>query len=290
MKLLRRIGISLTVLFFAVCCGAVLLFNWNAFGFKALSVPTGSMRPTIPPGSLVLMHRVPLSSLKVGDVITYTNPLTMKSTITHRIIKTYKIDGKVPAFITKGDANLSPDVPVVGGLVQGKAVWHVPVVGRVMMWSKTWTGIAILIYIPALLLTIEEIQRLTEYYKRLAPYRLFGYLPIIKKNILRQRLAQSTALATGLVIAASAIALPAEALLKSNTVSLINNHITVAARAHQCFGNTTNNNNINVNNTSTQTANSGNANSSGNTSGGSASSGNASNSNSSNTTITITNC
>src|SRR5665213_2389095 len=156
MKLIRRIAISLTVLFFAVCCGAVLLFNWNALGFKALSVPTGSMRPNINPGSMVLMHRVPLSSLKVGDVITYTNPQTMKSTVTHRIIKTYKINGKVPAFVTKGDANKSADPwRVVGGLVQGKAIWHVPFLGKVMMWSKTWTGIAILIYAPALLLIIE---------------------------------------------------------------------------------------------------------------------------------------
>ena len=209
MKLIRRIAISLTVLFFAVCCGAVLLFNWNALGFKALSVPTGSMRPNINPGSMVLMHRVPLSSLKVGDVITYTNPQTMKSTVTHRIIKTYKINGKVPAFVTKGDANKSADPwRVVGGLVQGKAIWHVPFLGKVMMWSKTWTGIAILIYAPALLLIIEEIQRLTEYYyKQSHPYRIFGYIPIIKKSVIRQKLAQSTALATGLVIAASAICL-----------------------------------------------------------------------------------
>src|SRR6185312_1351388 len=83
----KRLGISLTIAFFTVCCGAVLLFNWGALGWKALSVPTGSMRPHIPPGSLVLMHRVPVASINVGDVITYTNPLHPNSTITHRVIK-----------------------------------------------------------------------------------------------------------------------------------------------------------------------------------------------------------
>src|ERR1700733_6907932 len=123
MKWLKRLGISLTIAFFAVCCGAVLLFNWGSMGWKALSVPTGSMRPHIPPGSLVLTHNVPLSSIKVGDVITYINPENMKSTVTHRVIKEYKLDGKVPAFITKGDANPSRDPwTVVGGLVQGKAI------------------------------------------------------------------------------------------------------------------------------------------------------------------------
>src|SRR5665213_74097 len=126
MKWFKRLSISLTIAFFAVCCGAVLLFNWGSLGWKALSVPTGSMRPTIPPGSLVLMHSVPLSTLKVGDVITYTNPINMRSTITHRIVKTYKIDGKIPAFVTKGDANHISDRPIVGGMVQGKAIWHVP--------------------------------------------------------------------------------------------------------------------------------------------------------------------
>ena len=53
MKLVRRIFISLGIMFFAVCCGAMLLTHWSAFGWKALAIPTGSMRPNIPPGSLV---------------------------------------------------------------------------------------------------------------------------------------------------------------------------------------------------------------------------------------------
>jgi signal peptidase len=262
----------------------MLLFNWGAFGLKALSVPTGSMRPGMPPGSLVLMHRVPLSSLKAGDIITYTNPLTMKSTITHRIIKIYKIDGKVPTFITKGDANLSPDPPVVGGLVKGQAVWYVPYVGEWLMWSKTWLGISLLVYVPALLIMVEETQRLADYYKSLQPYRLPGFEPVKNASMVSKRLAVGTASAISFIVLGLFIWQPALALLKSNTVTLGPNKITLAPIKSKttCSSNTS----INVSNSSSQTASSGNASSSG----GSATSGNASNSNSSNTSISVTNC
>jgi len=291
MNWVKKLGISLTVAFFGIACGAVLLFNWNALGWKALSVPTGSMRPTIPPGSLVLMHRVPVTSLKVGDVITYTNPLKPSTTISHRIVKTYKLDGKIPAFITKGDANPTADRPVVGGQVQGKAVWHVPYLGRAMMWSKTWTGIAVLVYLPALLIMFEELQRLADYWRREKPYelKLLGTEPAHG-----HKLAFATSVSVLMVAGSSLFAFPAAALLRSNNVTLGPNNLRVAAVTPPppaCTGNTTTttitgsgNNTVNVNNNNNQNANSGNATANG---GGTATSGNASNSNCTTTTITI---
>lgn len=173
MKLLRHIVIGLGVAGFTLAALTVLLFNRSALGWQALSVPTGSMRPTMSPGSLVLVHRVPLSSLKVGDVITHTNPLTMRTTLTHRIVKAYKVKG-IPAFITKGDANPGADPPVVGGLVKGRMVGHVPYAGALLMWAKTWTGITVLVYLPALLVMIYETRLLAAYLRQMKPYRLEG--------------------------------------------------------------------------------------------------------------------
>jgi len=287
MKWVHRSFISLTIAFFAVCCGAVLLFNWNALGWKALSVPTGSMRPAIPPGSLVLMHRVPVTTLKVGDVITYANPLKPGSTVTHRIIKSYKLDGKIPAFITKGDANPSPDRPVVGGQVQGKAVWHVPYVGGWLAWSKTWVGLAVLVYVPALLIMIEQTMKLNEYYRRAKAYK---WALAAAHPEPRSKLATATAISVIMVAGSALFALPAAALLRSNSVTLGPNKISVAAIPPQCTGGnsstttitTTGSGNVNISNSNTQNAQSGNATSNG----GSATSGNASNCNS--TTITVT--
>jgi len=176
-RLLRHILIGLGAAGFILAALTVLLFNRSAFGWQALSVPTGSMRPAMPPGSLVITHRIPLRSLKVGDVITHTNPLTMRTTITHRIVKEFKFKGTIPAFITKGDANPSADPMVVGGLVQGKAVWHVSFVGRVLMWAKTWLGLAVLVYLPALLIMVHETRLLAAYLRKTKPYRLEGWLP-----------------------------------------------------------------------------------------------------------------
>lgn len=174
MHLVRRIAVIVAAVGFLLCCGTVLLFNHPKFGWQLLSIPTGSMRPAIVPGSLVLVHRVPDQTLKVGDVITYTNPLTMRSTLTHRIIRVYKIDGKIPAYITKGDANPSPDPPVVAGLVQGRELMHMPHAGALLMWAKTWVGIAILVYLPALIIIAEETRRMADYLRAMRPYRLEG--------------------------------------------------------------------------------------------------------------------
>lgn len=283
MKILRRIAIGFGMLAFALICGAVLLMGRPAFGWQALSVPTGSMRPGMPPGSLAFVHRVPISSLKVGDVITYTNPLNTQSTITHRIVKISQLQNGVSAFITKGDANkLADPKPVISGLVQGKLLWHVPVLGQILMWGKTWTAITMFVYLPALLLMIEEVRRLSAYYKLSMPYYL--YPPLKRPH--RKLKYVSGAVAAALVVPAAVFWQPVAALLSSNTVSLSPNILTVKANGG---GSCTNNNNVHISNSSNQTATSGSATSNSNTTSGSAASGSAGNSNSTNVNVTITN-
>lgn len=280
------IGLGITVI--AVCCGFMLLFNWHALGFKTLDVPTGSMRPTIQPGSLVLMKSVPVSSIKVGDIITYTNPLTMKSTISHRVIKIYKINGKVPVFITKGDANPSPDSPVVGGLVKGQVIWHVPYLGEWMQWSKTWIGISILVYIPSLIIMAEEVIRMRDYLKSQQPYILAGYKRIENRSkTFDKRIALGFSLFAIFVLISAAMGPSVFALLKSNKVVLANNRLTVSI-PNKCSGNTNNNNTVIVTNNNGQTSTTGNSSTTGGN--GSVTSGNSTNNSSTSVTITLSNC
>ena len=296
MKWFKRIGISLCIALFAACCGAVLLFNWSAFGWKALSVQTGSMRPAIPQGSLVLMHRVPNSSLKVGDVITYISPRLRNTTITHRIVKTYSFEGKIPAYITKGDANQAADTPVLNGMIQGKAVWYIPYLGKFMDWSRTWVGLAILVYLPALLMIFEEVLRLSKYYSRAKLYKWAGILAKEAEKP-KLKLAQASIISVIMVAGSIFIAFPVQALLRSNTVAIGPNHISVAPKSQNCTtsGNNmtivingsggNNTDNVNVSNTNNQTATTGNASSTSD----SATSGNATNTNCTNINIHITN-
>jgi len=270
-----------------------VVFNHPSFGWQALSVPTGSMKPSIPPGSLVLVHRVPASSIKVGDVITYDNPLhqtKQKQTITHRVIKTYMVGPRVHGFYTKGDANKVPDIPITSGSVEGKVVVHLPHLGSFVTWSRTPWGLLPLIWIPALFIEIEQVQNLAAYLRSIQPYRALGYKPHRQVSGIRPRSsrAPAAAAAAGFVVVGLFVWQPAWALLQSNPVKLADNQLSVAAKP--AGGSCSSNTNVNISNSSSQSATTGSASSSGNTSGGSAASGSATNSNNTSVNVSLSGC
>ena len=228
---MKKVVTVISAVIIAGLCGVYLLFSISGFGWKTLAVPTGSMQPSIPRGSLVFMHRVPISSLQAGDIITYTNPLNAKTTITHRIYKKIRISGIVPGFVTKGDANKLADIPIAAGQVKGKVVWHFPDAGFVIMASKKPFIILPIIYTAALILVFDELIRLNDHFKSQQPYRLFGY----KRRHVAESVQDRKPLAVGgTVILAAVILLGAlftpvvHALLKSNTVKLTHNSLSVA--------------------------------------------------------------
>lgn len=255
-------------------------------GWRALSVQTGSMRPAINPGDMVLVKRVPISALKNGDVITYINPKNKKQTITHRIVSVKK---QSPQLIVKGDANDSPDPVVFIHQIIGKQKYRVPFAGYLMNFLRTWQGLTIFLYLPALFIIVSEIKRLTVYYKSQQRYviagRSFNYgnsvspakiLPLILIMPLflivkTYALLQSTATLTGNIISSAAITNPNPCNTSGNSTT-----ITVTGSGSG---------NVNVSNSNNQNAQTGNASSS---NGGSATSGNATNCNSTNINISVT--
>lgn len=95
---------------------------------QAKLIMTGSMRPHMPPGTVVLAE--PQARYQPGDVITFTNPYG--HTVTHRIV------GLSPngRFITKGDANDAADGwRIAPKAVQGEVVGTIPYVGKVRLWA-----------------------------------------------------------------------------------------------------------------------------------------------------------
>jgi signal peptidase I len=285
MKILKQLFTSISIAIFAVCCGAFIFFGYPGTGWKALAIPSGSMRPTMPPGTLVLVHSVPASDLNIGDVITYINPLNPKSTLSHRIIKKYVIGGKVPGYVTKGDANKSPDIPITIGSVEGKVIWHFPYAGYMLLDARKPKVILPITYIATLLIMLEEVGRLNEYYKRSQAYRLIGYSEkVAPSKPFSKKFTTSVALTFTLVLVSFAMGPTALALLKSNTVVLANNRLSVAATKKQCSGTTINNTSVTIGTSNNQTATSGNSSS---TKGGTATSGSASNNSSSNINISV---
>ena len=123
------------------------------FGVNTFNVVNGSMNPTLPIGTKVLV--VEQEAYQPDDMITFTvlegedfKPLI----VTHRLIG-YGDDG---TLITQGDANDSvdyPAIPIDDSAIIGKVVGHVPLVGGVQEWTKAhpWAWLP---FIGALIIVI----------------------------------------------------------------------------------------------------------------------------------------
>jgi len=111
---------------------AALVVVPRLLGWAPLTVLSGSMEPTIPTGSQVVVSAVDdVQELQVGDVITvmpYPNDATL---VTHRIVeRADTTDG--PVFTTQGDANDVVDPwEVTETQIRGEVRYWVPGAGYV---------------------------------------------------------------------------------------------------------------------------------------------------------------
>ncbi|WP_374970615.1 signal peptidase I [Terrabacter sp. BE26] len=106
---LSRWSVNLVVFVVIAACAAWLLPS--LLGYTRYVITGGSMTGTYDKGSIVLEKPVPVSGLKVGDVITYLPPADsgVSNLVTHRILEMKPAAGGGTLFTTKGDANPKPD-------------------------------------------------------------------------------------------------------------------------------------------------------------------------------------
>jgi signal peptidase len=93
----------------ATIVGAVIIAagtRWH--GLTPLAVKSGSMEPTLPVHSLILVHAVRPKDVRVGDIITF-DPPGPTPRVTHRVVERERVGGSQWYFRTKGDANPTPD-------------------------------------------------------------------------------------------------------------------------------------------------------------------------------------
>ena len=100
-------------------------------GSTPMTVLTGSMSPSYPPGTLVVVRPGPADGIVIGDAITYQLRSGEPTVVTHRVVGV-GYDGKGErVFTTQGDANESPDrEPVRAVQVRGEVWYAVPWIGR----------------------------------------------------------------------------------------------------------------------------------------------------------------
>ena len=81
-------------------------------GYRAVFMTTGSMRPAIAPGDLVILRPVDPASIHLGDVITFQAPIGSHELVTHRVVAVTSSAQGI-TFRTKGDANQVADIWIV---------------------------------------------------------------------------------------------------------------------------------------------------------------------------------
>ncbi len=113
---------------------AIVWFSVGLFPIQPTLVASGSMRPVIDVGDVIIISKVSPDSIITGDVIQFRTQGDYP--VIHRVIGIVETEGS-KLFITKGDANNRPDAdPVLPGNVVGKAVFTVPKIGWVAIWIK----------------------------------------------------------------------------------------------------------------------------------------------------------
>lgn len=128
--------------------------------FDLRIVQSGSMEPEIKTGSMIFIRSA--DEYKVGDVITFTPEIEDRTPITHRIIDKDEVDGE-DVFITKGDANRTHDIqPINEKRIMGKMIFSIPYIGYVINFAQKPFGFFILVVLPFIVISIEEINKILQ--------------------------------------------------------------------------------------------------------------------------------
>lgn len=112
---------------------AAVFFHVTLIMFK-----TGSMEPTIPTGSLAVVHEIPASEIAVGDIVTVDRPGQLP--VTHRVTSV-KGTGDTRTITLRGDANPTDDV----------APYVVDTVREVWTWVPGWASVVVWFSNPVVL-------------------------------------------------------------------------------------------------------------------------------------------
>jgi signal peptidase len=125
--------------------------------YQTFFVRSGSMSPTFDTGDMIVLSKVDASDLKARDIITFDRPDKPGTLVTHRIVSV-ETNASGKQFVTKGDANSSPDpwrVPASGTGWRYRS--RIPKLGYVFGYLGTPQARLALLAIPALLLGILSI-------------------------------------------------------------------------------------------------------------------------------------
>lgn len=152
-------GLIAVVCAFAVGMMVLTVVLPRLVGGGALTVLSGSMTPTYPVGSIVVVRPVAAGDVAAGDAITFASA-DSRSFTTHRVVAVEQDSEGEPLFTTQGDANPRPDDDqVTAGALRGRVWFHVPYVGHVREAAGSRTGLTVVAGLIGLSLLAEWLAR-----------------------------------------------------------------------------------------------------------------------------------
>lgn len=149
--------------------GAVGLTILRANGDRLLSIQSRSMEPILKRGDAVVIEPISTDQIHAGMIVTL-QPSTTSAMISHRVVSLDKNRGLVT---TKGDNSVTADFSVPAYQVVGEVTVVAPGLGRVLDFGRNPLGLALVVYLPSLIVIIAETYRLSRYYAR--PMYLLDY-------------------------------------------------------------------------------------------------------------------
>jgi len=133
---IRRV-LSTLLLVVAFCALAFAALQVRSGDWHATPVLSGSMRPGLQPGDVVVTQRVPITDLQVRDVVVFYPPNETTRQTVHRIVR-LTVKGGTTSITTWGDANLvrDPMVSSLKGTTAYRMVRVVPLAGYPAIWLQ----------------------------------------------------------------------------------------------------------------------------------------------------------
>lgn len=175
-KILTGIGIILCVILIPILvinCTLIIKSYTNKDQVPSISgifpmiILTDSMYPEFESGDLIICNTAEPEEIKVGDVICFYDPEgNGTATVTHRVQEVITDDEGNLAWITKGDANNTEDLPTVPAKnLIGVYKTRLKGLGNVAMFMQTTQGLIICVICPIILLVAYDVIRRRAYEK-----------------------------------------------------------------------------------------------------------------------------
>jgi signal peptidase len=123
--------LSWLALFVVLALVAVMIVVPRLGGATAYTVLTGSMRPGLPPGTLIVVKRVDPKEIRPGDVVTYQLTSGEPMVVTHRVVGVGNTTGGELRITLRGDANNTNDPLIRPEQIRGSLWYSVPLIGFV---------------------------------------------------------------------------------------------------------------------------------------------------------------